>query len=173
MLVSKFKEAMICLKNLRVTLPYPFQPAPPADGFRGRLELDIDKCIGCGACIHACPPRLISMTDQDSRRTIEFALGRCTYCARCAEICPEKAIRMTKEFELATEDKKDLMISVELALAECEQCGTAFTTQRIVDKLINQVAKEIGVEAAAQDWMKLCPDCRRVNEAQNIGEARM
>jgi len=94
MLLSKLKEAIICLKNLRVTLPYPFQPASPADGFRGRLEVDIDKCIGCGACIQACPPRLISMTDQDSRRTIEFALGRCTYCARCAEICPEKAITL-------------------------------------------------------------------------------
>lgn len=34
MLGSKLKEAIICLKNLRVTLPYPFQPAPPADGFR-------------------------------------------------------------------------------------------------------------------------------------------
>ena len=173
MLVSKLKEAMICLKNLRVTLPYPFQPAPPADGFRGRLELDISKCIGCGACINACPPRLIRMMDQDSRRTIEFALGRCTYCARCAEVCPERAISMTKEFELSTEDKKDLNITAELVMARCGQCSAAYTTQRIVDKLINQVAKEIGVEAAAQDWMKLCPNCRRVHEAQNIGEARV
>jgi len=173
MLVSKLKEAMICLKNLRVTLPYPFQPAPPAEGFRGRLELDMGKCIGCGACIHACPARLIRMTDQVSRRTIEFALGRCTYCARCEEVCPEKAIRMTKEFELSTEDKKDLNITAELLMAKCGQCSTAYTTQRIVDKLINQVAKELGVEAAAQDWMKLCPNCRKVQEAQNIGEARI
>ena len=173
MLVSKLKEALICLKNLRVTLPYPFQPAPPAEGFRGRLELDISKCIGCGACLNACPPRLIRMTDQDSRRTIEFALGRCTYCARCAEVCPEKAIRMTQEFELSTEDKKDLNITAELLMAKCGQCGTAYTTQLIVDKLSNQVAKEIGFEDAAQDWMKLCPNCRKVHEAQNIGDARI
>jgi hydrogenase-4 component H len=173
MLVSKLKEAIICLKNLRVTLPYPFQPAPPAEGFRGRLEVDIDKCIGCGACIHACPPRLISMTDQDAKRTFEFALGRCTYCARCAEVCPEKAIRMTQEFELSTEDKKDLNISAELAMAKCGQCGMAFTTQRIVDKLLSQLPKEIGVEPAALEGLKLCPKCRKVHEAQNIGEARI
>lgn len=173
MLVSKLKEAIICLKNLRVTLPYPFQPVPPAEGFRGRLELDISKCIGCGACLNACPPRLIRMTDRDSRRTIEFALGRCTYCARCAEVCPEKAIRMTPEFELSTEDKKDLDITAELLMAKCRQCGTAYTTQRIVDKLMAQVTKEIGFEAAGQEWMKLCPNCRKAQEAQNIGDARV
>ena len=173
MLGSKLKEALICLKNLRVTLPYPFEPAPPAEGFRGKLEVDIDKCIGCGACLHACPPRLITLTDRDSTRTIEFALGRCTYCARCAEVCPEKAIRMTKEFELSTEDKKDLMISVDLVLAECGQCGTAFTTQRIVDKLLRELPKEIGIDPAALEGLKLCPRCRKHHEAHNIGEARI
>ena len=173
MLGSKLKEAIICLKNLRVTLPYPFQPAPPADGFRGRLEVDIDKCIGCGACIHACPPRLITMTDRDSTRTIEFALGRCTYCARCAEVCPEKAIRMSKEFELSTDDKKDLTISAELVLAKCGQCGAAYTTQRIVNKLLSQLPKEIGIEPAALEGLKRCPACRKLSEAQHIGEARI
>jgi hydrogenase-4 component H len=171
MLGSKFKEALICLKNLRVTLPYPAQPAPPAEGFRGRLEVNIDKCIGCGACANACPPRLISIIDLDGRRNIEFVLGKCTYCARCAEVCPEKAISMSKEFELATGDKSDLNITVELIMVKCEQCGTAFTTQRIVDKLTRELSKGIDIELAALDWLKLCPNCRKLREGQKISEA--
>ncbi len=170
MLGSKLKEALICLKNLRVTLPYPAEPAPPPEGFRGRLEVDIDKCIGCGACANACPPRLISVIELDGRRIIEFALGKCTYCARCAEVCPEQAISMSQEFELATENKSDLNITVELIMVRCEQCGRAFTTRRIVDKLSAQLPEEVEIEPAALDWLKLCPNCRKLREGQKISE---
>jgi len=171
MLGSKLKEALICFKNLRVTLPYPAQSAPPAEGFRGRLEIDIDKCIGCGACAIACPPRLINIVDLDTKRTFEFALGKCTYCARCAEICPEQAITMSREFELATENKSDLNITMELTMVKCQECGTAFTTQRIRDKLMAVLPKKIEIEPAALDWLKLCPDCRRLQEVHKLTEA--
>lgn len=171
MLESKFREALICLKNPRVTLPYPAQPAIPADGFRGRLDVDVNKCIGCGACANVCPARLISLIDTEISRTVYFALGRCTYCARCAEVCPVDAIAMTKEFELATTDKSDLNISVALIMAKCEECATPFTTQRIVDLLKAQLTKEIELEPAVLEWLEFCPNCRKVREGQKISEA--
>lgn len=171
MLGSKLKEALICFKNLRVTLPYPAQPAPAPEGFRGRVQLDIDKCIGCAACAIACPPRLISITDRDIRRVIEFALGKCTYCARCAEVCPVQAITMSQEFELATENKSDLNIEAELVLAKCQECATGFTTQRLIDKLMKVLPKEIDIEPAALDWLNLCPDCRKLREVHKLTEA--
>jgi hydrogenase-4 component H len=171
MLGSKLKEAIICFKNLRVTLPYPFKPSLPPEGFRGRLQVSIDKCIGCAACANVCPPRLISIVDHDTRRTVEFILGKCTYCARCAEICPAEAITMSKEFELATDNKSDLNISIELNMVKCEQCGTAYTTQRIIDRIKAQLLKEIGVELAALDSLKLCPSCRKLQEGQKISKA--
>ena len=173
MIGSKLKEALICLRNLRVTLPYPYHPAPPEAGFRGRVEVDIDKCIGCGACANACPPRLITVTDKDTRRSIEFALGRCTYCARCEEVCPEDAIKMTEEFELATDDKNDLFITVNLNMVKCEHCGSLFTTQRVVDKLTTQLPTKIELEPDALRWLRTCPDCRRLIEAQKMSDYRM
>jgi len=168
MLKSKLKEALICFKNLRVTLPYPFQPAPPPEGYRGRVEVDVAKCIGCGACAMACPPRLINISDVDGRRVIDFRLGRCTYCARCADVCPVKAIVMSGEFELATDDKADLELTIELLMVKCEQCDRPFTTQRIRDKLICEVSKGLAIEAGDVKWLNLCPNCRVVVEVEKI-----
>lgn len=171
MLASKIKEALICFKNLRVTLPYPFQPAPPPPGFRGRVEIDVDRCIGCGACAINCPPKLIRITDLDGKRILDFQMGRCTYCARCAEVCPTSAINMSQEFELATDNKADLNIRVELLMVQCGRCGEAFTTRRILDKLASEVSKELGIEPGDMTWLGLCPNCRTAAELEKMSEA--
>lgn len=87
MIVSKLKEALICFKAGRVTLPYPFAPREPADGFHGRVVVDAEKCVGCGGCAEVCPPRCIEVSDPNpEKRVLDFLLERCTYCARCAEV---------------------------------------------------------------------------------------
>jgi formate hydrogenlyase subunit 6/NADH:ubiquinone oxidoreductase subunit I len=170
MLVSKLREAIICFKNLRVTLPYPFKPSLPPDGFRGRVQVSLEKCIGCAACANVCPPKLISVVDHNTRRSLEFTLGRCTYCAYCAEVCPTEAITMTKEFELATDSRGDLNISIELSMIRCEECGKAYTTQRIMDRVRTQLGKEMVAELAALDWLGLCPSCRKLQEGRKVSE---
>ncbi|HSW39817.1 MAG TPA: 4Fe-4S dicluster domain-containing protein [Acidobacteriota bacterium] len=171
MLQSKLKQALISFKNLRVTLPYPSQPAPPPEGFRGQVAVDIGKCIGCGACAMVCPPRLINIDDLDGRRTLEFRLGRCTYCAMCADVCPVEAITLGQEFELATDDRGDLDIDVELLMAKCEHCGEAFTTRRIIDKLAAEVSKKLGMEPADMKWLHLCLNCRGAAELDKTSVA--
>ncbi len=152
-------------------MPYPFEPAPPPEGFRGRVEVDLAKCIGCGACAMACPPRLINIADLDGKRILEFRLARCTYCAMCAEVCPAEAIALSREFELATDNKADLNLAVELSMVKCERCGEAFTTRRIRDKLAAEVSKELGMEPADMKWLSLCPNCRTAAELEKMSEA--
>ncbi len=139
MIVSKLKEAKICFSNLRVTLPYPFGPgAEVGEGFRGKLKVDAEKCVGCGGCANVCPSRLIRFYDDGEQTRMEFILDRCTYCGRCAEVCPENAITMTQTFETATNDKTDLYIEQELYMLTCKRCGRCFETNNAIDRIPTQ-----------------------------------
>jgi len=137
MIVSKLKEAIICLRAGRVTLPYPFAPHSPAPGFRGTVSVDAEKCTGCGGCANVCTPRAIVVSDPSQEiRMLEFFLERCTYCARCAEVCPEEAISVTEQFETATDEVGDLHMRVEVYMGSCQRCGRCFETSTALDKLM-------------------------------------
>lgn len=159
--VSELKEAILCLKAGQVTLGYPFEPHAPAPGFRGLLQLDGDKCIGCGACANACPARLITLDDRDGYRTLDFALARCTYCARCRDVCPQQAITMSEQFETATAFPADLRLTVKLRLVHCRQCGAVVGTRRAVNKVLNELPEKLGLPAEKMDWMDVCLPCKR------------
>jgi len=135
MFKSKVKEAIICFTHLRVTLPYPFKPRVPEEGFRGRIEVDSERCIACGGCANVCPARLIRFIDEDEKTKMVFYLDRCTYCARCEEVCPEGAIVVTKDFETATNDREDLLIEQEIYMATCQRCGRCFETDNAIDRI--------------------------------------
>ena len=137
MILSKLRELKIAFQAGVVTLDYPLGPAPPLPArFRGRVELDLDRCIGCGGCAHVCPARLIILHDPEPRwRRLEIFRERCTYCARCEEVCQEKAIRMTHEFELATNDKADLTDHLEIFMGTCSRCGRCFQPEQPLDRI--------------------------------------
>ncbi len=134
---SKIKEAIIALTPGRVTLPYPFAPHDPEEGFRGLPHVDANKCIGCGGCANCCPARCIRVIDQDqSTRVLVFLHERCTYCGRCEEVCPVDAIEMTKDYELSTDDPHDDLVGeYHIFMGPCERCGRCFEAPSALDRL--------------------------------------
>lgn len=135
-MLSKMKEATICLKAGKVTLPYPVSAEPVPRNFRGRPIFNSRKCIGCAGCANNCPAREILVYDACQEiRILKYLGQRCTYCGRCAELCPENAIRMSTEFETATPEIGDMQQRLELFMSTCQRCGRCFDAASVLDDL--------------------------------------
>ena len=137
MLLSKLREALICLKAGRVTLRYPFAPQEPKPGFRGKITVDADLCFGCGGCANVCPAGVIVVSDKEQhKRVLEFYWRRCTYCGKCEEVCPEKAIRLSQQFETATNIPQDMYMRLEAFMGPCQRCGRCFPPPTPLERMM-------------------------------------
>ena len=86
---------------------------PPIEvpkGFRGKIQYDKEKCIGCKLCLKVCPSEAIEFKETDKK--IKIYLARCTFCSQCNDICQVNCLSMSNEFLLADSDKysKDLIV---------------------------------------------------------------
>jgi NAD-dependent dihydropyrimidine dehydrogenase PreA subunit len=66
------------------------KPQPKPD--RGQLRIDEEECKGCGLCIEACPPKVISLSERLNHygyRTAVYSGNGCTACGICFMACPE------------------------------------------------------------------------------------
>lgn len=53
------------------------------------IEIDENKCTGCGTCVRVCPFNAIQKDEKGVARVIEVL---CVGCGMCGATCPEKAI---------------------------------------------------------------------------------
>jgi NAD-dependent dihydropyrimidine dehydrogenase PreA subunit len=56
---------------------------------KGRVVVDEDKCVDCGACVSLCPTEALIM---DENYQLEFKEEKCIGCNLCIDSCPRFAI---------------------------------------------------------------------------------
>ncbi|MEA4888484.1 MAG: 4Fe-4S dicluster domain-containing protein [Clostridiaceae bacterium] len=67
-----------------------------------RIEIDEDRCKGCGLCISVCPKKIIQLRQEKLNNKGFHPAGvdqmdLCTGCTICATICPDDVIEVYRQ----------------------------------------------------------------------------
>jgi len=117
-----------------VTEEYPEEFLPTAPRWHGRHQLNrhpdgLEKCVGCELCAWACPADAIYVEGGDNTEDERYSPGerygqnyqinylRCIGCGMCVEACPTRALTMIHDYELADDNRQDLIYTKEDLLA--------------------------------------------------------
>ncbi len=156
-----------------VTTPYPFIDIEKPPEYRGIPHINPEKCIGCGACVNACPPDALIMEwdKEHGIKRLTYNAARCIRCARCIEVCPTGAMEPTTRFEIATNSKEDLVEVVEHKLAYCEECGEYLDfTERQIEYVKNILPKDIFDLYALKDRIGLTQEAKMRKTVEKLRE---
>ncbi|MHC4061836.1 MAG: 4Fe-4S dicluster domain-containing protein [Planctomycetota bacterium] len=171
------KEAVVAVTSVlpsrRFTTRFPAEPCVVPEKYRGKPEFDLDTCIGCGACVNACPSQVcLTQTEDLDRatpvRTITLNYYTCIFCGNCEANCTTgESIKLSKEWDLATLDKESQVEPHEFELQMCEKCGAKIGTRKHLKsgQLLTKpqdIEEQPGdKEVETSDFMRiLCPTCK-------------
>ena len=120
------------------TEQYPFDFYPTMPRYHGRHVLNrhpdgLEKCVGCELCAWACPADAIYVEGGDNTDEQRFSPGerygavyqinylRCIFCGLCIEACPTRALTMTNFYELADNNRADLIFTKDQLLGPVQE----------------------------------------------------
>ena len=85
----------------------------------GKININIERCKGCGLCIMVCPKSCIIVSKKSNKNGFFPAQSDntdCTGCGACAIICPEAIIEVfqnqSSKIETIAELDKKLKLSL-------------------------------------------------------------
>ena len=136
--LRELAEAVKAVVKGPYTSKFPGEPHVAHPNFRGQPIYDADTCLGCLACIEACPADALAYEDVlegegAPKRVMIHYTDTCIFCGVCEDACVretgEKGIVMSNEWNLAYFDRSQAFETIEKDLQLCEVCGVIIGTK--------------------------------------------
>ena len=151
----------LALRELQRAAPAPVDViALPADAPFGAVEINVEGCTLCLACVSACPTGALSADTE--RPMLRFAEDACVQCGLCKATCPEKVITLKPQLDFRAATAAVRVLKEE-APFECIRCHKPFGVKSTIDRVSAKLeAKHWMFKGSARrlDVIKMCEDCR-------------
>lgn len=157
-------------RELHLAAPSPVDVVSLASGAPfGSVELNVESCTLCHACVTACPTQALS--DNPDRAMLRFTESLCVQCGLCEATCPEDAIALKPQLDFRAWSAPQRVLKEEEPF-HCIACGTPFGTRSSIERVLSKLQEKHwmfeGANARRLDVIKMCADCRveaAVNES--------
>ena len=151
----------LALRELHHTAPAPADVVPlPAGAPFGAIELNVEGCTLCLACVSACPTG--ALRDDAEQPMLRFVEDACVQCGLCKATCPEKVISLVPRIDFTLAAASPRILKQEEPFA-CINCGKPFGTRSTIERVAAKLEGRHWMFKGAttqRDLIKMCENCR-------------
>jgi ferredoxin len=151
----------LALRELHRAAPAPVDViALPKGAPFGAVEVKVEGCTLCLACVSACPTG--AMLDDPERPMLRFNEDACVQCGLCQATCPEKVISLRPQLDFRAATAQARVIKQEEPF-HCIRCDKPFGVKSTIERVLAKLeGKHWMYQGSAQrlEVLKMCEDCR-------------
>jgi ferredoxin len=165
---AKREMLRLALRELHRAAPDPVDViALPAGAPFGAVELKVEGCTLCLACVSACPTG--ALLDNPERPMLRFAEDACVQCGLCQATCPEKVISLKPQLDFRAATAHAHVLKEEEPFC-CIRCGKPFGVKSTIERVTAKLESRHWMfkdSAKRLDVIKMCEDCRVIAVSQD------
>ena len=132
----------------------------PAGAPYGRVDVNVEGCTLCLACVSACPAN--ALRDNPDKPQLSLVEQACVQCGVCVATCPERVIKLEPRYNFASNALSPVEIKTEEPF-HCVSCGKAFGAKSSIDRIVDRLRGHSMFKDEKQlELIQMCDNCRVV-----------